>query len=234
MAVIACGTVILIALHALMVVIGRSSIVFVTKDAFELREIRRILVAIGACVPFIPMVAGVNGEVESVMIKVSRRPRNLRMASNAVGRETCRLMVRVSGLVEIGLVASDASIRSSGVDAAGVALRTTEGRMSTRDNIILFVDGKRSGCPTWVGGVALIACQRKCERFMVGVRGCIVIGSMAAAAYVRSVRIISVVTTETLPSNICMRTGECIIGIVYCKRCGLPIGVGRVAGLALG
>jgi hypothetical protein len=75
MAIITRLTVKLIVAPILMLVIHFRLIVLVTENAFKNFVIRRIHVTGGAILPFAAMLAGINAEILSIVIKGRRRPR---------------------------------------------------------------------------------------------------------------------------------------------------------------
>ena len=98
--------------------------------------------AINTSIPFTVMRTTINGEIHAVMVESSRRPRILRMASLAVGRETGTLVIRIVGPVVIPAMTSKAGIGRIAVippDMAGyTSIRNRSVRTHQRVKIIVI------------------------------------------------------------------------------------------------
>ena len=86
--------------------------------------------------------------VYDVVVKISRYPRRFSMTGLTIGRELCGLMVRVSRLIKIALVTTDASIRRI-VIITIVARFTIIGNssMGTVERVVIIVIFKTCGLP---------------------------------------------------------------------------------------
>lgn len=84
--------------------------VHVAGRAGELSEIVRIVVAVCTCVPLAVVGAGVNREILSVVVEIRWYPSCFRVASRAVCREACLLVVWIGSAVVIGCMASKTGV----------------------------------------------------------------------------------------------------------------------------
>lgn len=76
----------------------------------KLHVVSRIGVAIHALIPFTQVFSAVDREVVHIMIKRSRLPSVLRVASDAISGELQCVMVRIGRLIKVRLVAAGAGI----------------------------------------------------------------------------------------------------------------------------
>jgi hypothetical protein len=96
MTLIASIAIVLIAAYALMVICYLSRIIMlVTIDAREDIVIARHIMAIGAGIPLVFMLSGINREVHIIVIESGRIPGCSIMAGLASIREACAYVIRV-------------------------------------------------------------------------------------------------------------------------------------------
>lgn len=92
-----------ISVDAVVVVVGLR--VGMAGDARKFRVIRGVGMALGTLVPFTFVLAAVYGEILAVVVEGRRRPGCFGMATRTIGREMCRRVVGIGGLVVIIQVA---------------------------------------------------------------------------------------------------------------------------------
>ena len=120
----------------------------------------RIGMAFRTGIPFVLVFAGINGEIEIVMVESRRHPGILIVTTFAGGRKLCRLMVRIVGVVVIRLVATIAGIRSIIVISfvTGKTIVCNVG-MRSLQHVIVVVDAKcgrgPAGLSRMTGGTVL-------------------------------------------------------------------------------
>ena len=106
-----------------MVIVGPG--VGVATKAIEDGKIGRIGMAFGTLIPLVFVVAAIDREIHSIMVKTGRNPDRLVVAILTSGREPCRGMVRVIGLGIFRLVTTVAGCRHIVVivvDVTGVTI----------------------------------------------------------------------------------------------------------------
>ncbi len=163
-------------------------VVFVAFHTTEQGVIPGCRVAFPAIVPFIAVIATVNGKIHVVMVEIRRCPSCFCMAISTRRRKLRRTVVGAVGVVVVRLMASDTS-RGRPREPIGVASYAVGLRMRTaqwKGRLVVVV--KPSWHPTRGGGVALGAVRPDACIAVVGLCGGVVFGLMASHAGRRRTR----------------------------------------------
>ncbi len=83
-----------------------------TNRTTERGVIARRGMAVGTLIPFAFMAAAINGKIHAIVVESCRFPGRFAMATGAVGRELCRFMVGICGLIIIVDMTAGTGIRS--------------------------------------------------------------------------------------------------------------------------
>jgi hypothetical protein len=98
--------VVLVVWHALMMLIGVGLVMLMAENAFESLVIVRIGMAVRADGPSSTMISRINGEILCIVVPGGGCPGAGIMTCSASGREPCGYVVRIRGIVIIGLMAA--------------------------------------------------------------------------------------------------------------------------------
>jgi hypothetical protein len=128
MAVVTGGADILVVVDSLVVAVSITLIVLMAEYALERCEIGGDNMAVGALIPPSLVSTGIDWEVLTVMVPISRLPGTGGVTRFAgCGEQRCR-MARISGSLVIALVTGVALRRSPGI-TAGVTIETLESQV---------------------------------------------------------------------------------------------------------
>ena len=145
--------------------------------------------------------------VNGVVVEGSRCPGSFYMATGTICRELGCRVVRIGGLVVIGVVATVTGIGRA-VIVPVVAGRTIccDGSMCAIQRKVVVMDREGSGCPSRCCGMAGGTIGRNTKRSMVGIACLRIVGIMATIASIGGIGVIPVVAGITIIRNTGMRT----------------------------
>jgi len=228
MAIVTCVAVVRIARHAVVLVV-HLALGMAGRGASEHLVVACIGVAVGTLVPFVLVLARIDGEVLSVMVPVCGVPGSLRMAGSAVGRELCCCMVGIGGLVVVGKMAAHAGVRDAGIISV-VASLAGKRNMGAGQYVVVVMGRECCGCPS--GICCMTGGTGRCNpgSTVVGVGGIVVVGLVASHAGVGRAVVIPVMAGRTGGAG--MTPGKRVIVAVDREGSRAPAGIGGVAGSA--
>lgn len=194
---------------------------------------------------------GVIAVVTSCTVVGDRRMRPAQYPIIVVNRERCRIPVRI-GRVAHRTVIRNAQSHVAGVDTAVVIRLMTPGAGIGRVGIIavmtrIAIVGNRDMRPRKRIECIVVKCRRNPGVFrmavgtrrgelssgVVGIKGRIVVRLMASGTGIGRIVVIAVVAGRTIVGDRCMRAVQSIIVVVDRERCRIPVGVGRMAHVAI-
>ena len=220
MAIVASGAFVNVVVHVVVLVIHFRLAVLVTENAFESGKIGLVEVTIRAGIPLVAVLAGVNREIQLIVIPVCRLPCGGAMANFALNRKVCRNVVGIGCVVKIGLMATDTCCRRAGI-SAGVTTVAIHTGVRTGQRKICVIVIKYCGLPRY-RAVANFAFQRKCSSDVVGIRRRLKIIFVTGNAGGWRSGIPGTVAAQTIQPDV--RTGQREIGGVMVKRRRFPCG----------
>lgn len=141
------GAGILVIIHLRMFIVHIGLVMLMAVDTFEVGEIGRVDMAIGAVIPLSGMCPGIDRKVQAVMIPGGPAPVRSGMAGLAIGREIRRGMIGVGGGVIIILMAGDTGGWRAGI-AGAVTIDAGDGQMSPgkrKPGGVMVVGGRLPG-----------------------------------------------------------------------------------------
>lgn len=191
------GTIVGVSRNAIVVIIRLR--IHVAGDAGKLCIIGRIGMAVDTGIPFAFVFATVDREVLAVMIECCWDPTRFAVASCTVGREHQCPMVRIDGLVIVGLMASGTggwSVEIISIVTYGAIVG--DQRMRPIQRIEIIVIGEERRIPVWISGMTGRAIHGKSEFNMIGVDSLIEVLGMTGRAFGRRTGIACRMTGSTI------------------------------------
>ncbi len=212
----------------LIMLIRQVSCIIMAVDTVENGIIAWGGMTVCTAIPLFVVLATVNGEVHSVVIKSRRYPSVLTMAGFTIRREVCYGVIGVIRSVIVIAMAPEAGIGGIIVIAvmAVVAITGNSG-MRAREGIVLIVVERRRH--PRIFGMALLAVRREAGCSVAGAAGGIIVIAMAPKAGIGGVVEITIMAVHAVVSDGGMRASQRIILVVYIKGSRGPV---RSSGMA--
>ncbi|RMH64410.1 MAG: hypothetical protein D6677_04960 [Calditrichaeota bacterium] len=194
-------------------------------DAFKLLVVVTVYMAVAACIPFVFMLPGIDGEILAVVIERSAFPIIRVMAVIAGGWETGGRVIGIGCAVIIGLVAGHAFRGCIAVTVAMArgAILLLMGAGEREVGIVMIKISRRPLCGVMTGG----AIVTEIVAYMVGVLHTIKITAMATPAIGGRVGVAVAVAVDTVDGSMGAGKREIGVGVIEVSRrplCGVMTG----------